>query len=130
MLPKTKEANAAMCSVYDDVELLDWLRWSHENGPSFLRTIAEAVFTADLKNYNLLRPALLKLKETNPRTGWSRYHLAGEARGQTEAVVATCRRFGAVSESRADLIPIGVVSLRRIPLQLLITARAEQGKWC
>jgi hypothetical protein len=71
MLPKTEEANAAMCSVYDDVELLDWLRWSHENGPSFLRTIVEAVFTADLKNYNLLRPALLKLKETNPRTGWS-----------------------------------------------------------
>ena len=29
------------------------------------------MFTADLKNYNLLRPALLKLKETNPRTGWS-----------------------------------------------------------
>jgi hypothetical protein len=38
-----------MCSVYDDVELHDWLRWAEENGPSFLRTIAEAPFTADLK---------------------------------------------------------------------------------
>jgi|ERR1035437_3530881 hypothetical protein len=39
------------------------------NGPNFLRTMAEAAFAADLKNYNLLRPALLKLKEANPRTG-------------------------------------------------------------
>jgi hypothetical protein len=50
MLPKTKEANAAVRSVYEDVELLDWLRWAEENGPSFLRTIAEAAFTADLKD--------------------------------------------------------------------------------
>jgi hypothetical protein len=79
MLPKTKEANAAMCSVYDDVELLDWLRWSQENGPSFLRTIVEAAFTADLKNYNLLRPALLTLKEANPRAGWSMCALSDDA---------------------------------------------------
>jgi hypothetical protein len=45
-----------MCSVYDDVELLDWLRWAEGDGPSFLRTIAEAAFTADLNDYNLLRP--------------------------------------------------------------------------
>jgi hypothetical protein len=47
-----------MCSVYDDVELLDWLRWTEGDGPSFLRTIAEAAFTADLNDYNLLRPCL------------------------------------------------------------------------
>jgi hypothetical protein len=47
-----------MCSVYDDVELLDWLRWAEGDGPSFLRTIAEAAFTADLNDYNLLRPCL------------------------------------------------------------------------
>jgi hypothetical protein len=47
-----------MCSVYDDVELLDWLRWAQGDGPSFLRTIAEAAFTADLNDYNLLRPCL------------------------------------------------------------------------
>jgi hypothetical protein len=56
-----------MCSVYDDVELFDWLRWTEENGPSFLKTVAEAAFLADLANYNLLRPALLKLKESNPQ---------------------------------------------------------------
>ena len=52
---------------------------TEENGPSFRRTIAEAAFTADLKNYNLLRAALLKLKEANPRTGWNmcgRYRLS------------------------------------------------------
>jgi hypothetical protein len=60
-----------MCSVYEDTELYDWLRWAEENGTSFLRRIADAAFVADLKNYNLIRPALLKLKEANPRTGWS-----------------------------------------------------------
>jgi hypothetical protein len=49
---------AALCSVYDDVELLDWPRWAEGDGPSFLRTIAEAAFTADLNDYNLLRPCL------------------------------------------------------------------------
>lgn len=73
MFPETKGANAPMCSVYDDVELLDWLRWAEENGPSFLPTIAEAAFTADLKNYNLIRPALLKLKEANPMTGLGQF---------------------------------------------------------
>jgi hypothetical protein len=24
-----------MCSVYDDVELLDWFRWAEGDGPSF-----------------------------------------------------------------------------------------------
>ena len=50
-----------------------------ENGTSFLRRIAEAAFTADLKNHNLLRPALLKLKEANPRTGWSMCALSDAA---------------------------------------------------
>ena len=66
---QTREANAEMYSVYDDVELLDWLRWAHETGPSFLQTIAEAAFLTDLEDYKLLRPALLKLKEANPKTG-------------------------------------------------------------
>jgi hypothetical protein len=57
MFTETTGANTQMCSVYDDVELHDWLRWAEENGPSFLRTIAEAAFAADLKNYNLIRPA-------------------------------------------------------------------------
>jgi len=55
-----------MCSVYDDVELLDWLRWAKGDGPSFLRTKAEATFTADLNDYNLLRP-LLELKREWPK---------------------------------------------------------------
>jgi hypothetical protein len=67
MFTETTGANTQMCSVYDDVELHDWLRWAEENGPSFLRTIAEAAFAADLKNYNLIRPALLKLKEATPK---------------------------------------------------------------
>ena len=56
-----------MCSVYDDVELLDWLRWAEGDGPSFLRTIAEASFMADLKNYNLLRPVRPELKKEWPK---------------------------------------------------------------
>jgi hypothetical protein len=58
-----------MCSVYEDAELYDWLRWADENGTSFLRTMAQAAFVADIKHYLLLRPTLLKLKEANPRTG-------------------------------------------------------------
>ena len=46
-----------------DEELHGWLRWTEENGSSFLRTMAEAALIADLKHYNLLRPVLLKLKE-------------------------------------------------------------------
>jgi hypothetical protein len=40
---------------------------AEENGPSFRRTIAEAAFTADLNDYNLLRPALLELKREWPK---------------------------------------------------------------
>ncbi len=58
-----------MCSVYEDAELYDWLRWAEENGTSFLRTMAQAAFVADIKHYLLLRPTLFKLKEANPRTG-------------------------------------------------------------
>jgi hypothetical protein len=54
-------------------------RWVEENGPSFLQTIAEAAFTADLKNYNSLRRVLLKLKEANPRGGWSMCALSDDA---------------------------------------------------
>ena len=79
MFPETKEANAPMCSVYEDVELHDWLVWVDEHGPSFLRAIATAAFTADLKNYNLLRPALLKLREANPRTGLGMCTLSDDA---------------------------------------------------
>ena len=55
-----------MLSVYEDAELYDWLRWADEHGSCFLRAIGEAVFIADLKHYNLLRPFLLELK-----TQWS-----------------------------------------------------------
>ena len=50
-------------SAYTDPELHDWLIWAEENGSSFLRAIAEAALAADLKNYNVLRPTLLKLKQ-------------------------------------------------------------------
>jgi len=56
-----------MCSVYDDVELLDWLRWSFASGPCFLQRISEGAFMSDLRNYGLIRPALLELKKEWPR---------------------------------------------------------------
>lgn len=51
-------------SASTDPELRIWLRWASDSGevPSFVRTIAQAAFLADLKNYALLRPVLLKLK--------------------------------------------------------------------
>jgi hypothetical protein len=57
-------------SVYDDPELTDWLHWASESAevPSFVRTIAEAAFLADLPDYALLRPVLLELKRQRPRT--------------------------------------------------------------
>jgi len=61
------ETNAAMCSAYDDVELLDWLRWSLEKGNNFLRPIAEGALMADLRSYNLIRPDLLALKKEWPQ---------------------------------------------------------------
>jgi hypothetical protein len=56
-----------MISPATDVELHGWLRWAEENGSSFLKTTAEAALVADLKQYSLLRPILLKLKETYPK---------------------------------------------------------------
>jgi hypothetical protein len=56
-----------MCSVYEDVELLDWLRWADEHGSGFLRAIAEASMSADLPHYLLLRPVLLELKREWPK---------------------------------------------------------------
>jgi hypothetical protein len=50
-----------------DEELHDWLRWAEENGTSFPRKLAEAAFWADLKEYALLRPVLLGLKETHAK---------------------------------------------------------------
>jgi len=52
-----------MYSVYEDGELYDWLRSVEANGPSFL----QAAFIADLKQYGLLRPVLLKLREGGPK---------------------------------------------------------------
>jgi hypothetical protein len=34
---RDKGANAAMYSVYEDVELHDWLRWAEESGSSSLK---------------------------------------------------------------------------------------------
>jgi hypothetical protein len=56
-----------MCSVYEDAELYDWLRWAGERGTSFLRTVSEAAFVADLKQYSLLRPVLVELKKEWPK---------------------------------------------------------------
>jgi hypothetical protein len=66
-----------MCSVHEDRALYDWLRWAEESGPSFLRTMAEASFMADLKNYNLLQPVLLELKKDWPKP--ARETLCGDA---------------------------------------------------
>lgn len=55
-----------MRSVYEDTELLDWLRWAEKDGTIFLRQIADAAFVSDLKDYCLLRPVLVKLKERFP----------------------------------------------------------------
>jgi len=57
-----------MYSVYEDAELYEWLRWAEENGNGFLQTITEAAFVSDLKQYALIRPILLKLREMYPET--------------------------------------------------------------
>ena len=56
-----------MYSAATDDELRDWLCFADQHGPSFLQRIVEAAFTADLKNYALLRPLLLELKKEWPR---------------------------------------------------------------
>ena len=52
-------------SANTDPDLRDWLRWASESGeaPSFVRAVGEAAFLADLENYSLLRPLLLRLKQ-------------------------------------------------------------------
>ena len=54
---------------YNDPELADWLHWAEDtlDLPIFIRTIAEAAFFADLRNYPLLRPVLLEVKRQCPR---------------------------------------------------------------
>jgi hypothetical protein len=56
-------------SPYTDPELRDWLRWASESHevPMFVRTIAEAAFLADLRNYAQLRPVLREVKRQYPR---------------------------------------------------------------
>ena len=51
-------------SAYTDSELNGWLRTEFEQGSSFSRAVAQAAFLADAQAYSLLRPALLKLKES------------------------------------------------------------------
>jgi len=56
-------------SAYTDNELRDWLVWlSSANVSSFLRVISEAASLADLKDYALLRPTLVELKQNYPKT--------------------------------------------------------------
>jgi hypothetical protein len=52
-------------SANTDPDLADWLRWASESNeaPSFVQAIADAAFLADLPNYSLLRPLLLRLKQ-------------------------------------------------------------------
>ena len=51
-------------SAYTDSELNGWLRTEFEQGSSFSRAVAQAAFLADAQAYSLLRPALLRLKES------------------------------------------------------------------
>jgi len=62
--------NTNALSASADPELRDWLRWASDRGevPRFIRAIAEAAFLADLPNYALLRPVLLRLKRQRPIT--------------------------------------------------------------
>jgi hypothetical protein len=56
-----------MCPAYDDVELLDWIRWAEKHGTNFLRKLAEAAMTADTPHYLLLRPVLIAMKTECPK---------------------------------------------------------------
>jgi len=56
-----------MCSAYDDVELLAWLRWAEKHGTNFLRKLAETAMTADIPHYLLLRPVLIAMKKECPK---------------------------------------------------------------
>jgi hypothetical protein len=51
-------------SANTDPDLRDWLRWASESGqvPTFVKTVADAAFIADMADYSLLRPVLLELK--------------------------------------------------------------------
>lgn len=61
---ETKRIAQIVDSIYTDPELTDWIRWASESGDasSFINAIAEEASIADLPNYALLRPVLLKLK--------------------------------------------------------------------
>ena len=84
-----------MCSVYEDAELCDWLRWAEENGSSFLKTTAEASLIADLKHYDLLRPVLLEPKEEWPKP----------ARETLCADATDCRGESRLSRSTSTAFP-------------------------
>jgi len=67
-----------MSSLYEDPEMLSWLRHVEKYGPSFLRALADAAFLADERHYPLLRPLLLTLKQMHPEatlTSRSRNHV-------------------------------------------------------
>ena len=55
-------------SAFTDEELHSWLVFAEQHGTSFLQAIAEAAFVSDLKQYALIRPILLKLREMYPET--------------------------------------------------------------
>jgi hypothetical protein len=46
-----------MCPAYDDVELLDWIRWAEKHGTNFLRMFA---------NFSGTRFTQLRLPRRNP----------------------------------------------------------------
>jgi hypothetical protein len=52
-------------SATSDPDLSGWLHWATESGEAsnFIRTVADAASIADLADYALLRPVLLKLKQ-------------------------------------------------------------------
>ena len=49
-----------------DPELRDWLRFQTENGSGFLRAAAEVAMTAEVGEFNLLRPTLVALRAGSP----------------------------------------------------------------
>lgn len=59
----------------DKEEVFRWLLGVQHNQPTrpgdFLKAIGEAALRADAKNYPLLRPAILKLKEKYPKYRWA-----------------------------------------------------------
>lgn len=49
-----------------DPELSRWIAWQHENGCLWLHNLTDLAYSADRRQYALLRPALLTLSAVYP----------------------------------------------------------------